>query len=61
MLESAYTILLGTTKIPNLSEQFLVSCDKSNSGCLCGNTAMALEFLKNTTGTYFENEFPYND
>lgn len=59
MLESAYAIKLNKTTIPNLSEQFLIDCDKINLNCNGGNTKIALEFLKNTTGMFYEGEYPY--
>lgn len=61
MLESAYMIKTNSSTLPNLSEQFLVSCDPGNDGCNGGNTKKALQFLKNTTGMWYEGEFPYNE
>ena len=60
MLESAYAILQNSRTIPNLSEQYVVSCDPGNSGCVGGNTKRAIEFLKDTTGMWYEGEFPYD-
>ena len=48
MLESAYSIALNSKGLPNLSEQFLVSCDPLNKGCDGGNTMYALWYLRNT-------------
>ena len=60
-LESMYSIMMQTRTIPNLSEQFLVSCDTKNWGCYGGNTANALEYLKDTTGLWYEGEFKYDE
>ena len=59
MLESAYSIKGNRRSIPNLSEQFWIDCDPYNSFCHGGNTKLALEYVKNTTGMWYEGEYRY--
>ena len=59
MLESAYAIKKYKSGVPNLSEQYWVSCDPGNKGCAGGNTILALWFARYSTGWWFEGEFPY--
>lgn len=46
------------TDFTDLSEQFLVSCERDNYGCKGGYLDRVYEYLK-TTGTIDENCFPY--
>ena len=59
MLESAYAIRKYGRGVPNLSEQYWVSCDPGNKGCDGGNTLLALWFARYSTGWWFEGEYPY--
>ena len=59
MLERAYSIILNRDLIPNLSEQYWINCDSRNGGCRGGNTKLALEFVKEIRGLYYEGEIPY--
>lgn len=61
MLESTYSIKMNKNSIPNLSERYWVDCDPNNNGCVGGNTKLALEFVKDITGFYYEGELPYDD
>jgi C1A family cysteine protease len=55
-IESRYKIKTGETL--DLSEQHLVSCEKTSHGCNGGYLTYALGFVKNT-GVVDENFFPY--
>lgn len=46
MLESEYAIRTFKRGVPNLSEQYWVSCDPGNKGCIGGNTILALWFAR---------------
>lgn len=59
MLESAYAIKKYNSGVPNLSEQYWVSCDPGNKGCKGGNTMLALWFARHSRGWWFEGEYPY--
>ena len=52
---------MNKNSIPNLSERYWVDCDPNNNGCVGGNTKLALEFVKDITGFYYEGELPYDD
>ena len=56
VLESVNAIKHGN--LPKLSEQQLVDCDKTNSGCNGGNLVLAAAWLKNNGLTY-EANYPY--
>ena len=60
-MESAYVIKTGRRYIPNLSEQFLISCDPGNDGCIGGNTKKSLDYIKDTKGLWYEGEYPYTE
>ena len=38
----------------------MVDCDPGNSGCSGGNPARAIEFIKYSTGMWYEGEVPYS-
>ena len=50
---------MNTKWVANLAEQYWVECDTGNRGCAGGNTRLALEFVQNFTGLYYEGELPY--
>ena len=41
------------------SEEQLVDCDKSDSGCLGGDMGMAFDWIKDNGGVCKEDDYPY--
>jgi C1A family cysteine protease len=56
-LEGAYFIKYGT--LLSFSEQQLVSCDTTDSGCNGGLMDYAFEWVKNNGGICLESDYPY--
>lgn len=56
VLESVYAI--NNNKLYKLSEQQLVDCDSTNSGCNGGNLSLAAMYLKKN-GQTTEDKYPY--
>jgi len=56
-LEGAYFIKYGTLK--SFSEQELVSCDTTDSGCNGGWMDTAFEWVTNNKGLAYEADYPY--
>lgn len=56
-LEGAYYLKYGT--LLSFSEQQLVSCDTTDSGCNGGLMDYAFEWIKNNGGICLESDYPY--
>jgi len=50
---------ITTGELVSLSEQVLVSCDKTDKGCNGGNMATAMQFIINEGGITSEDNYPY--
>lgn len=55
-IESAY--FMATGKLPTLSTQQLISCNKGSAGCNGGNTETAFEYVARAGGLATEKDYP---
>ena len=58
-VESAHALLTKGADLVSLSEQQVVSCDKTEDGCNGGDQLPALQWLATTSGQCTEKEYPY--